>query len=70
MPKIQGIVKWFNDSKGFGFLTTDDGKDIFAHYTAIIDEGFKTLPEGSRVEFSLVETERGPQAANISVLKS
>lgn len=65
---VQGQVKWFNDAKGFGFLTTDTGKDIFAHYTAIPGEGFKTLAEGARVEFEVLETERGPQAANIRVV--
>lgn len=66
---MQGQVKWFNDAKGFGFLTTDTGKDVFAHYTAITGEGFKSLPEGARVEFEVLETERGAQAANIRVLK-
>lgn len=62
-----GRVKWFNDSKGFGFIEQDDGKDVFVHYTAIQGEGFKTLPEGAEVEFDLLETDRGPQAANVSV---
>lgn len=62
-----GRVKWFNDSKGFGFIEQDDGKDVFVHYTAIQGEGFKTLPEGVEVEFDLLETDRGPQAANVSV---
>lgn len=62
-----GRVKWFNDSKGFGFIEQDDGKDVFVHYTAIQGEGFKTLPEGAAVEFDLLETDRGPQAANVSV---
>ena len=64
-----GVVKWFNDSKGFGFLTTDSGKDIFAHYSAIQGQGFKTLPEGARVSFEILETERGSQAANIQIVK-
>ncbi len=62
-----GRVKWFNDSKGFGFIEQEDGKDVFVHYTAIQGEGFKTLPEGAVVEFDLLETDRGPQAANVSV---
>jgi cold shock protein len=65
-----GKVKWFNDSKGFGFIERDGGKDVFVHYTAIVGEGFKTLPEGAQVEFELLETERGPQAANVTVVKS
>lgn len=62
-----GRVKWFNDSKGFGFIEQEDGKDVFVHYTAIQGEGFKTLPEGAQVEFDLLETDRGPQAANVFV---
>lgn len=62
-----GRVKWFNDSKGFGFIEQDDGKDVFVHYTAISGEGFKTLQEGMEVEFDLLETDRGPQAANVSL---
>ena len=65
-----GKVKWFNDSKGFGFIERDGGKDVFVHYTAIQGEGFKTLPEGAAVEFELLETDRGPQAANVQVLKN
>lgn len=64
-----GKVKWFNDSKGFGFIEREGGKDVFVHYTAIVGEGFKTLPEGAQVEFELLETERGPQAANVTVVK-
>ena len=64
-----GKVKWFNDSKGFGFIEREGGKDVFVHYTAISGEGFKTLPEGAAVEFELLETERGPQAANVQVVK-
>ena len=64
-----GKVKWFNDSKGFGFIEREGGKDVFVHYTAIVGEGFKTLPEGAAVEFELLETERGPQAANVTVVK-
>lgn len=62
-----GRVKWFNDSKGFGFIEQDDGKDVFVHYTAITGEGFKTLQEGMEVSFDLLETDRGPQAANVSL---
>lgn len=64
-----GKVKWFNDSKGFGFIEQADGKDVFVHYTAIQGEGFKTLPEGAEVQFELLETDRGPQAANVQLVK-
>jgi cold shock protein len=65
-----GIVKWFNSNKGFGFLTVDgSGKDVFVHYTAIISDGFKDLVEGQKVKFELLETERGPQAAKVEVVK-
>jgi CspA family cold shock protein len=60
-----GKVKWFNDSKGFGFIEQADGKDVFVHYTHIQGEGFRTLPEGASVQFTLLQTERGPQAANV-----
>jgi cold shock protein len=64
-----GRVKWFNDSKGFGFIERDDGKDVFVHYSAIQGQGFKTLPEGAKVEFELLETDRGPQADKVRVLE-
>lgn len=67
--ECRGRVKWFNDSKGFGFIEHSDGKDVFVHYTSIAGEGFKTLPEGSPVAFELLDTERGPQAANVRVLE-
>ena len=60
-----GKVKWFNAEKGFGFITSEEGKDIFVHFSAIQDEGFKTLNEGQDVEFEIVEGARGPQAANV-----
>jgi CspA family cold shock protein len=62
----QGTVKWFNDSKGYGFITTDEGKDVFVHFSAISGEGFKTLAEGQKVSFDVVDGEKGPQAANVS----
>ena len=61
-----GRVKWFNDSKGFGFIEQDGGRDVFVHYTAIAGEGFKTLAEGQKVDFELIEGPKGPQAANVS----
>ena len=61
-----GTVKWFNDSKGFGFLTRDDGeKDVFCHHSAIQGEGFKSLDEGARVEFDVRQGEKGPAAENV-----
>ena len=62
---MQGTVKKFNKNKGFGFITLEDGNDVFFHYSHLIMEGFKTIDEGTEVEFELVETERGPQAHNI-----
>ncbi|MGB4984829.1 MAG: cold shock domain-containing protein [Erysipelotrichaceae bacterium] len=61
---MQAKVKWFNVEKGFGFIDVD-GKDIFVHYSQIVDEGFKTLAEGETVEFDIVDTPKGPQAQNI-----
>ncbi|MDI9371337.1 MAG: cold-shock protein [Synergistaceae bacterium] len=61
----QGTVKWFNDSKGYGFITTDEGKDVFVHFSAIAGEGFKSLAEGQKVSFDVVDGEKGPQAANV-----
>lgn len=61
-----GVVKWFNDEKGFGFIVVDGGgKDCFVHHSAILMSGFKTLKENEKVEFDLVQTEKGPQAANV-----
>ena len=61
----QGTVKWFNESKGYGFITADEGNDVFVHFSAIQGEGFKTLNEGQKVSFDVVNGEKGPQAANV-----
>jgi CspA family cold shock protein len=69
--RTTGTVKWFNDSKGFGFITPEDGQqDCFVHHTAIQAEGFKTLQEGERVEFEIVEGKKGPAAQNVVKLDS
>jgi CspA family cold shock protein len=60
-----GTVKWFNDAKGFGFITTSTGEDVFVHFSAIQAKGFRSLPEGSQVEFDLVQGPKGLQAANV-----
>ena len=60
-----GKVKWFNDAKGYGFIETTEGKDIFVHYSAIVKDGFKTLAEGQEVTFEIVQGTKGPQASNV-----
>lgn len=62
---MQGKVKWFNAGKGFGFIETEEGKDVFVHFSSIQTDGFKTLDEGQSVEFDVVQGVRGPQAANV-----
>jgi CspA family cold shock protein len=64
----QGTVKWFNESKGFGFIQRDNGEDIFVHHTGINGSGFKTLTEGARVEFESEESEKGPRATSVTQL--
>jgi CspA family cold shock protein len=65
MARITGTVKWFNDAKGFGFIAQEGGKDVFVHHTAIQQEGFRSLREGDRVEFEIVEGPKGLQASNV-----
>jgi CspA family cold shock protein len=62
----EGSVKWFNDAKGFGFIEQEDGPDVFVHFSAIAGDGFKSLAEGDKVEFEIVDGDKGPQAANVS----
>ena len=65
---MKGKVKWFNAEKGYGFITGDDGKDVFVHFSAIQGDGFKTLDEGQPVQFELTQGQKGPAAANVSKL--
>ena len=65
---VKGTVKWFNDKKGFGFLSREEGDDVFVHHSAIQGEGFKTLREGQEVEFEVQEGPKGPQAVNVTAL--
>lgn len=65
MSTTTGTVKWFNEAKGFGFIEQESGPDVFAHFSAIVDEGFKTLAEGQKVEFTVTEGDKGLQAENI-----
>ena len=64
----QGTVKWFNSEKGYGFVTRENGADIFVHFSAISKEGFKSLEEGQKVEFAVIDGDRGPQATEVTVL--
>ena len=68
MSTVTGTVKWFNESKGYGFISQEDGPDVFAHFSAITGSGFKTLKEGQKVEFTVTDGQKGPQAENISAL--
>ncbi len=62
-----GTVKWFNEQKGYGFITQEDGKDVFVHFSAINGTGFKTLLEGQRVRFEIITGQKGPQASNVVI---
>ena len=65
---MTGTVKWFNAKKGFGFISSDEGNDVFVHFSALNMEGFKVLVEGDKVEFEVIDGEKGPQAANVTKL--
>ena len=67
MMRTQGTVKWFNDAKGFGFITTENGDDVFVHFSAIQGNGFRTLQEGAQVEFDVQRGPKGLQAANVTL---
>ena len=62
---VEGTVRWFNNSKGYGFIGRENGSDVFVHYTAIVGEGYRTLQEGDRVRFEIIQGPKGPQAANV-----
>ena len=64
-----GTVKWFNNKKGYGFITAEDGKDVFVHFSGLNMEGFKSLEEGAAVEFEITDGAKGPQATNVTVIK-
>ena len=66
---MKGTVKWFNSQKGFGFITDENGKDVFVHYSGLNMEGFKSLEEGAAVEFEITDGAKGPQAVNVTVVK-
>lgn len=66
--KEQGTVKWFNGSKGYGFIEREQGNDVFVHFSAIMGDGFRNLEEGQRVEFDVTQGQKGPQAENVVVL--
>ena len=68
MEKEKGTVKWFNESKGYGFIARESGDDVFVHYSAISGEGFRTLNEGDRVEFVITQGQKGPAAADVTVI--
>ena len=65
VDRLKGVVKWFNNAKGYGFIGRSDGPDVFVHYSAIAAEGYKSLQEGDQVEFEIAEGQKGPQAANV-----
>lgn len=66
---MTGTVKWFNNQKGYGFISDQDGNDVFVHYSGLNMEGFKTLEEGTKVEFDVTDGQKGPQAVNVTVVK-
>ncbi len=68
MEREKGTVKWFNESKGYGFIARESGDDVFVHYSAIRGEGFRTLNEGDRVEFTITQGQKGPAASDVTVV--
>jgi CspA family cold shock protein len=70
MARLKGTVAWFNNAKGYGFLSYEGGADVFCHYSAIQKDGYKTLKEGDPVEFDIIQGQKGPQADNVVILKT
>ena len=70
MSRLRGKVKWFNNSKGYGFIGQDDGPDVFVHFSAILTEGYKSLQEGDDVEFEIIQGQKGPQADRVTKANS
>lgn len=70
MSRLKGKVKWFNNSKGYGFIGQDDGPDVFVHFSAILTEGYKSLQEGDEVEFEIIQGQKGPQADRVTKANS
>lgn len=70
MSRLKGKVKWFNNSKGYGFIGQDDGPDVFVHFSAILTEGYKSLQEGDDVEFEIIQGQKGPQADRVTKANS
>jgi CspA family cold shock protein len=68
MSQVTGVVKWFNSDKGFGFIEQESGPDVFVHFRAINSDGFKTLDEGQKVQFTVTQGQKGPQAENVTVV--
>jgi len=66
--RVLGTVKWFSNEKGYGFIQREEGDDVFVHYSAIASDGFRTLQEGQQVEFTIEESDKGPQAANVEIV--
>ncbi|MCX7797012.1 MAG: cold-shock protein [Melioribacter sp.] len=67
--KVRGTVKWFNSSKGYGFISRKDGEDVFVHFQAIVGDGYRSLQEGQQVEFTIAQGQKGPQAQEVRVIK-
>ena len=70
MAQYEGVVRWFNNAKGYGFLGRDGGEDVFVHYSAIQKDGYKGLKEGDKVSYSVIQGEKGPQADNVRLAKT
>jgi CspA family cold shock protein len=67
--RVQGTVKWFNNSKGYGFISQENGEDVFVHFQSIVAEGYKSLEEGQKVEFTIGQGQKGPQANDVKIVR-